>query len=255
MRLYEGHAAIQVKGNTITPFKDVVCTEDTFRLYLNDAPLAQIVASPDQLEELGAGFVVCEGLAQDITEVRVFANDIRVYAPTEIEVDYELRSSGCIGVRGLPRVVHSPLVIEQEDVFRIIGQIESEIWKKTGGVHCSVLFQGGELVARSSDIGRHNTIDKVVGFALLHDIDLSRCVIGCTGRQPAGMIAKVANAGVPIIISKAASTDAGILLADRSGVTLVCFARGDRFTVYTHPHRISGILETPGLPRRKCPAG
>jgi FdhD protein len=57
------------------------------------------------------------------------------------------------------------------------------------------------------------------------------------------MIAKVANAGVPIIVSKAAATDAGILLADRSNVTLICFARGERFTVYSHPERIVGLLQ------------
>lgn len=252
MVLYTQYPAIQVKENQIITIDDNVCIEDTFRLYLNDIPLAQIVASPDQLRELGAGFVVCEGLAQSIHEVHVSSNDIKVYAATDAKIDYELRSSGCIGVRGLPRVVHSSLVIEQEDVFRIIGQIESEVWRKTGGVHCSVLFQDGRLIVTSSDIGRHNTIDKVVGFAILNGTDLSRCVIGCTGRQPAGMITKIANAGIPIVISKAAATDAGILLADRSAVTLVCFARGNRFTIYTHPYRISGIVS--GGAQSFCPA-
>ena len=91
------------------------------------------------------------------------------------------------------------------------------------------------------DVGRHNTVDKVIGFAVLNGIDLSRCIIGCSGRQPAGMVSKAANAGIPIILSKAATTDQGILTADQTGVTLVCFARGNRFTVYTHPYRISGI--------------
>jgi len=236
--LYEEYPAIQMRESKVLVLHDTVCTEDTFRLYLNDLPLAQVVASPDQLKELGTGFVVCEGLAQNVDEVQVSANDIRVYAKTNAEINYELRSSGYIGVRGMPSIVHSSLVIEKEDVFRIIQHIESEIWKKTGGVHCSVLFKDRELVVRSSDIGRHNTIDKVVGFAVLNHIDLSKCIIGCTGRQPAGMVSKVANAGIPIIISKAASTAAGILLADRSAVTLICFARGERFTVYTHPERI-----------------
>lgn len=239
--LYREHSAIQVQGKRVVSVRDVVCCEDTFRLYLNDVPLAQIVASPDQLVELGVGFVVCEGLAQVVNDVRVSGNEIRVYAKTEARVEYELRSSGCIGVRGLPKMVDSSLLIARDDVFRVIRQTESEVWRETGGVHCSVLFQNGQLVVRSNDIGRHNTVDKIVGFAALNQVDLSRCVIGCTGRQPAGMIAKVANAGVPVVISKAASTDAGILLAERSNVTLVCFARGERFTVYTHPERILGL--------------
>jgi len=250
--LYEEHKALQVKEDGVITLQDHVCVEDTFRLFLDDVPLAQIVASPDQLRELGAGYVICEGLSEQIEDVRVAKNEVRVYAkgeaiartePAQRKVDYELRSSGCIGVRGLPRAVVSSLVIAKAEVFDVIRQVESEVWRKTGGVHCSVLFQDGRLLVRSSDIGRHNTIDKIVGFAVLNGIGLSQCVIGCTGRQPAGMIAKVANAGVPIVVSKAASTDAGILLADRSNVTLICFARGERFSVYSHPERIAGLVK------------
>jgi FdhD protein len=55
------------------------------------------------------------------------------------------------------------------------------------------------------------------------------------------MVSKVANAGIPIIISKAAATDHGIVTARQAGVTLICFARGERFTIYTHPQRILGM--------------
>jgi FdhD protein len=241
MGLHGRQPALMVKGEAVTAIQDDVCIEDTFRLYLNEIPMAQIIASPDQLRELGAGFVVCEGLAEGVDGVVVSGNDIRVSAATRAAIDYELRSSGCIGVRGLPRVVESELKILRADVFRVIREIESDDWKQTGGVHCSVLFLDGQLVVRSSDIGRHNTVDKVVGFALLNGIDLSRCVIGCTGRQPAGMIGKVANAGVPIVATKAATTDAGMALAERSNVTLIGFARGERFTIYSHPERILGV--------------
>lgn len=249
--LYEEHMVIQVRAEQVVTLQDSVCVEDTFRLLLDDVPLAQIIASPDQLRELGAGFVICEGLAERVQDVRVAKNEIRVYAKSDAparssaqrKVDYELRASGCIGVRGLPKTVVSSLAISKADVFQVIRQVESEVWKRTGGVHCSVLFHDGQLLVRSSDIGRHNTIDKIVGFAVLHGIDLSQCVIGCTGRQPAGMVAKVANAGVPVVVSKAASTDAGIVLADRSNVTLICFARGERFTIYSHPERLAGLTD------------
>jgi FdhD protein len=90
-------------------------------------------------------------------------------------------------------------------------------------------------------VGRHNTVDKVVGHAVLHGIDLSGCVIGCTGRQPAGMVKKNTNAGIPVVISRAASTDKRITTVNATGITLICFSRGDRFTIYTHPERIAGI--------------
>jgi len=98
-------------------------------------------------------------------------------------------------------------------------------------------------VVKSSDAGRHNTVDKVVGHAKLHEIDLSRCVIGCTGRQPAGMVKKNANAGIPVVISRASSTDKGIATAGASGITHICFSRDDRFTLYTHAERIIGVSD------------
>jgi len=241
MEFYEEYAALQINGNQVQHVQDAVCTEDTFRLFLNDIPLAQIIASPAQLQELGAGFVVCEGLAPTVSEVRVFGHEVHVRAASRAKIDYELRSSGCIGIRGVPQPVRSALTIDRAQVSLIIREIEAEAWRKTGGVHCSVLFQDGSLVAKSSDIGRHNTLDKVVGYAVLHGLDLANCIVGCTGRQPAGMISKLAHAGIPLVISKAAATDAGILLAERCQITLIGFARGERFTIYSHPERILGI--------------
>ncbi len=245
MAIYSKQPAIQVRGQHVSTILDPVCLEDTYRLYLNGQLLVQLVASPGQLKELGAGYIVCEGLARQVREVRVSTNDIRVSAESQGATEFELRSSGCIGVRGMPATVQSSCAFDAQDVFRAIAQIESQEWKDTGGVHCSVLLRNGEVVARASDIGRHNTVDKVVGYAVLHGIELSECMLGCTGRQPAGMISKIANAGIPLVVSKAASTDSGILLAERSGVTLIGFARGDRFTVYAHPERIRGLPAQP----------
>ncbi|MCK9319118.1 formate dehydrogenase accessory sulfurtransferase FdhD, partial [Methanoculleus sp.] len=79
--------------------------------------------------------------------------------------------------------------------------------------------------------------------AALKGLDRSRCILGCTGRQPSGMVAKAANAGIPIVVSRAASTDRGILTAEEAGITLICFSRGERFTIYTHPERVPDVLE------------
>ncbi|MEA3222309.1 MAG: formate dehydrogenase accessory sulfurtransferase FdhD [Thermodesulfobacteriota bacterium] len=237
--------AIQMKKGKVMNIVDDICVEETFHIYLNDELLADIVASPAQLKELGAGLVVCEGLVdnvKDIDAVDVSQDEIRVYAKTHGSLEKRVVDTGggiSIG-EGFKRV-RSSLVIKKDNVFKIISQIESDVWKRTGGVHSSVLFSNKRLVARSIDIGRHNTIDKVIGFTFFNDIDLSRCVIGCTGRQPAGMVVKVANAGVPIVISRAPSTDKGIHIADKAGITLICFAREGRFTVYTHPHRVYKI--------------
>ncbi|KPL22477.1 MAG: formate dehydrogenase family accessory protein FdhD [Anaerolineae bacterium SM23_84] len=236
------YKAIRVNGKAISQVRDTVCTEDVFRLYLNDQFLTELVASPEQLEELGAGFVVCEGLAEQVDAVSVSGNEIRACARTSGDIQWELRSCASVGLRRSPREVESSLTIEPQAVFRIRQAIESEAWRKTGGLHRSVLFVSHQLIIGSNDVGRHNTVDKVVGYALLNDLDLGACVLGCSGRQPAGMVTKAANAGIPIIVSKAAATDRGILTAEQAGVTLICFARDERFTVYTHPHRVRGIV-------------
>ncbi len=232
----------RVNGGAISQVTDTICTEAVFRLFLNDQFLTELVASPEQLEELGAGFVVCEGLAEQVDAVSVSGNEIRVCARTSGDIQWELTSCASAGLRGSPRNVESSLTIEPQAVFRVRQAIESEAWRKTGGLHCSVLFMCDQLIIRSIDVGRHNTVDKVVGHALLKGLDLGACVLGCSGRQPAGMVAKAANAGIPIIVSKAATTDKGILTAEQTGITLICFARDERFTIYTHPHRVRAIL-------------
>jgi FdhD protein len=240
MNLYQ-HPAVQVRGNRGIRIEDVIAREHTFQLYINDALFSRVVASLGLLEELGAGFVVCEGLADRVESVEVRGYEIRIYARVREERKKGIGSSGGLEMGEVIPRVHSDLTLPSDDVYRITSEIRSEVWEKTGGVHCSVLFCNSVLSVKSCDVGRHNTVDKVVGHALLRGLDRSRCILGCTGRQPGGMVAKAARAGIPIIISRAASTDRGIQIAEEAGITLVCFSRGDRYTIYTHPERIEGI--------------
>jgi len=214
--------ATRVDLECVTETIDDVCIEESFRLYLNNEFIGELVATPSQLEELGAGHIICEGLASSVSGVQVSGDEIRVRAET---LDEKCTTK-------------SSVTIEKEHIREVMDSVISEIWERTGGAHCSVLFSDGRLIARSEDIGRHNTVDKVVGYAILKNIDLSTCVLGCSGRQPAMMVSKVANAGIPIVISRSAPTDKGIRTADLAGVTLICFARENRFTVYAHPDRI-----------------
>jgi FdhD protein len=237
------HHGIQVRNGELSEIDDAIVIEDRFQILFNDCPVTEMIASRDQLMELGAGFVITEGLARCVDKVKLDDDRILVYADRGCDVarsKKEVGSSGGTSLHAVPGKVSSDLRITPEDVFSCTRGIETEVWRKTGAVHCSVLFYEGKCVVKSSDVGRHNTVDKVVGHAILNGIDLSLCVIGCTGRQPAGMIKKDANAGIPIVISRAASTDKGIAAADAAGITLVCFSRGDRFTIYTHPERILG---------------
>ena len=237
------HPGIQVMNGVLSEIDDTIVIEDRFRILLNDCLVTEMIASRDQLRELGAGFVITEGLARCVDKVKLDGDRILVYSDRGCDVSRSKKVMGSSGGTSIlleQGKVTSDLRIRPEDVFSCTRGIETEVWRRTGAVHCSVLFSEGKCVVKSSDIGRHNTVDKVVGHAILNGVDLSRCMIGCTGRQPAGMIKKDANAGIPVVISRAASTDKGIAAADAAGITLVCFSRGDRFTIYTHPERILG---------------
>jgi FdhD protein len=239
------HRSIQVIAGQPRETDDAIVVEDRFELLLNDQPVTEMVASCDQLRELGAGYLVSEGIVRCVDKVNIDGDRILAYSDTGCDLKWtkrEIGSSGGISyLSDLPRLL-SDIRLTPDEVSAVTGEIETELWRKTGGVHCSVLFRDNKLLAKSSDVGRHNTVDKLVGYAVLNGIDLSRCVLGCTGRQPAGMVRKCARAGIPVIVSRAASTDKGIATAETAGITLVGFSRGDRFTVYTHPERITGIL-------------
>ena len=259
--------AVKVTGGESESIKDLSALENQVTILLNGVVVTAQVATTENLDELGAGYVITEGLCKDIKSVKTDNSTNTVYVTsdsvtenfTKIKDKTAATQTGTSGgieytdVAGsqkskslsdarVSRVIDSDLDIEIENIYRATKEIISDLWVKTGGVHCSVLFrEGGEIVAVMTDVGRHNTVDKVVGSAILNGIDLSRCFLGCTGRQPYGMVKKCMNAGIPIIISKAASTADGIRLARESGITLICFARGERFTVYSNPQRVRGV--------------
>ena len=258
--------AVKVTGGESESIKDLSALENQVTILLNGVVVTAQVATISNLDELGAGYVITEGLCKDIKSVKTDAGTNTVYVTsdsvtenfTKIKDKTAATQTGTSGgieytdAKGseksalsdapVSRVIDSDIDIEIEDIYRATKEIISDLWTKTGGVHCSVLFrEGREIVAVMTDVGRHNTVDKVVGSAILNGIDLSRCFLGCTGRQPYGMVKKCMNAGIPIIISKAASTADGIRLARKSGITLICFARGERFTIYSNPQRVRGV--------------
>jgi FdhD protein len=231
------------QGDGLKSVLSEVCVERTYSLWLNGRGLVRLVASPSQLQELGAGFVITEGLAGAVDDVQVMGSEIHVYAQEHQTPSGGMitESSGGIALSRPVKHISSDLMLAVDEIFWIIKAIVSDLWQATGGAHCSVLFSNGRLVAKASDVGRHNTVDKVIGAAVLGGMDLSRCILGCTGRQPEGMVAKAARAGIPVIVSKAATTQKGVDLAERSGVTLICRVKDQSFTVYTHAQRIVGL--------------
>ncbi len=231
----------QYDNGAVTRCVDPVVSEETITLYLNGKKYLDNTATREYLNELGAGFFIAAGIAKKILSVKIRDADIFVEADHITEICGKMESAGGFCPRESTINIDGGVQITPEEIFAVREQVNTEQWDKTGALHCAVLYYQGEVVFSANDIGRHNAVDKVIGYMTLNQLPSCECVLGCTGRMPQGMVAKAANAGIPIIVSRAATTSAGAALAERSWITLICFTRPPRFTVYSHPERVIGL--------------
>ncbi|MCD1294273.1 formate dehydrogenase family accessory protein FdhD [Methanocella sp. CWC-04] len=253
--LTNSYTVTRVDRDAVTRVDVEVCVEESVNIILNGARVASLTITPSNLKEFVYGYLICEGLIRSIDRiesVEINWPDIFVKVP-EFDKDdpglwMEIRSSGCVGVRSswmsLEGPVKSDISLSKDMIFHSIELINdlAVLWKTTGGTHCTIIFDKmGSLISYAEDMGRHNTIDKAVGKALLDGRDLSGCFMVCTGRMPAGMVAKAYRAGIPVIISNTAPFTTGIELARKLNMTLICFARPPRMQIYSVPERIKDI--------------
>lgn len=214
----------------ISKKEDYVCIEETYELYINDEFITDMVASPNDLEQLGVGYSISEGYLSpnNIEGVKVDGKKIMVKAnEANNEEEHILK-------KGNPKLNLKTI----KKIMDVMPHL-SEIWKLTGGTHWAGIFDlNGNKITFSEDIGRHNAVDKVIGHAVLNKIDLKNCILVSSGRQPYAMVKKAVNAKIPIIITKSPSTNRGVKLARENNITLIGFARGERFTIYSGVERI-----------------
>ena len=102
----------------------------------------------------------------------------------------------------------------------------------------AISLNGGQPEIRIDDVGRHNAVDKVIGKALMEKYNLSQCLLLGTGRISSEILHKAKKCGIAVIVSLGAPTHQALLLAEAMKVTIVSFAKGSNFTVFTHQERI-----------------
>jgi FdhD protein len=243
---------IDITENDISQTWVEVCIEDSINLLVNGTRVASLTITPRDLEAYAYGYLICEGIVSGIdaiTEVHVDYPDIfaevssfsREISPSQTEI----RSSGCVGIKTTWAALKEPLgegiTLDLQTLFNGMRSINerASLWKTTGGTHCAVILdQSGNVRSAIEDMGRHNAVDKAVGTALLDGVDLSRCFMVCTGRLPAGMVAKAYRAGISVFASNTAPFSTGICLARQINMTLAGFVRPPRAMIYSVPERI-----------------
>jgi FdhD protein len=152
--------------------------------------------------------------------------------------------SGCGGdtsfvdVDKLPEI-KSDMVIELSTIKKIMKEtLVSDLHTKTGGIHIVGLFGPEGKICVIEDIGRHNALDKVIGYGLKHGVDFSRTIATCSGRLSSEMIRKCLVANIPIIASRGATTSLAISMGKQAGLTIIGFVRSHKMNIYTGVERI-----------------
>jgi len=247
--------------------EDALAAEEPLEIRLGGRRFTITMRTPGNDEELAAGFLLAEGFIADASELgvirRVRANK-GATEPNAIDVILNVEaarlrerlkrnftmSSSC-GICGKTSIesitrriapIRSRAKIAASTLLGLASTLREsqQVFAATGGLHaCGLFDMEGKLMAAREDIGRHNAVDKIVGWAIAKEkIPLSRSLLMVSGRLSFEIVQKAAAAGAPILAAVSAPSSLAVQLADECGITLVGFMREASFNVYTHRERI-----------------
>jgi FdhD protein len=233
---------------------DHVAVEEPLEIRVDGDPIAVTMRTPGHDEELALGFLHGEGLIDGPRaagpSADLAANVIEVVGPLLRDPGerrfYTTSSCGVCGKGALDEVsVHAPELRPGPTVGRDLladlpERLAQPAFERSGGLHATGLFDAaGELVCVREDVGRHNAIDKVIGWALGEGrVPLSDAILCVSGRLAFELVQKAAVAGCPILVGVGAPTSLAVELARDRGVTLCGFARGGGVNVYSGLDRL-----------------
>lgn len=253
-------------GASAEAVADAVATEEPLEIRVEGRSIAVIMRTPGHDEDLVAGFLLAEGVvkhADQLFEISVCPSHSEGKGNTAdvllsgVEVDWNsltrhvFASSSC-GVCGkatvdavfqsFPKVKttwHVPFSVVEGMPQKL--RAAQTTFEQTGGLHASGLFDlAGNLLVLREDVGRHNALDKVIGFALReYLLPLNHCMLMVSGRVSFELMQKALAAGIPFVAAVSAPSSLAVQFAEGSGQTLVGFLRGDRMNVYAGAQRIA----------------
>jgi FdhD protein len=240
------------KGNLAGAERELVA-EFPLLLNVNGREIATLIASPHDLRFLVVGFLRLQGFVRTIGDIFLLSvcNDFGI-AKVEIRGDLPERlkpvlTSGCgTGItftlpqagqarRDLPAARFEPAA-----VFAMMDELarKAEGYRSHGGMH-SAAVGDGSISLYAEDLGRHNTLDRIAGEALLKGVDLTGTMLVTSGRVSTELVAKCVLLGITLIASRTAPTDMAARMADEAGITLIGYVRAGRFELYTHAEGVT----------------
>ena len=239
--------AINYKNGIATDAKEKVVKDETITLTINGDISRSLSAIEDSLEEFAVGYLFNENMVNSmdaIKEIKVEGTQINAEIDDTLLKTNEtvLCSDSAGGWRSKIKnvtPVESDFQVKAEELISRIEELKdnAEIWQATGGTHVAGIVYKNQFVVKE-DVSRHVAVDKVIGYGLLHDFDLSQSYVIYSGRMPADMVIKMTRAGVPILASNAAPANSGYNIAKKGNITLVGFLRGQRCNIYNNQNRI-----------------
>lgn len=247
--------------------QDALAGEEPLEIRVHGRPLTVTMRTPGHDLELAAGFLLTEGILDSREQIASMREHAAEHGAKSNRVDVELRESSfepeelqrnffaasscgicgkaaieAIRRRGL-RAPNGEFRVSAETLYSMPEQIRAEqaVFERTGGLHAAALFDGtGQMLALREDIGRHNAVDKVVGWAMRErELPLSDCVLMVSGRGGFEIAQKAIAAGVPVVASVSAPSSLAVKLARELGLTLIGFLRARRFVVYAGNERVA----------------
>jgi len=252
----ETYPVIRFDGVRFERAEAPLIREVSLRIVYNHDQVMTIACAGNYLDELAVGFMRSEGLlgsASDIEEMQVRPEERIVEVLT---VDHHrvktvsgqgggaLFSSGARGISARKtdkkNLRDLAMRIDPQKVLRWMDELvdRSVLHNTSHGTHCSALGDESGILICREDIGRHNTIDMIGGYTLLHNVDCSDKILMTTGRISSEMVQKVWNLGIPVIITRSAPTAEAIRILQGAGMTLIGYVREGKMNVYTHQDRV-----------------
>ena len=252
------HIYIGRDGTTRTE-EEPLLEEHLLNVYVNEQLTMKLICIPEHLTELVLGRLLTEGIIESTEDVESIyiceygkrakvvlksdASDTTADITETSDPYIEETPTCCTGNHILndyfvrqPNVLPvTPITWEADWIFALADHFSDgmPLHGQTWATHSCFLSQNGKLLFECEDIGRHNAMDKAIGYALRHQIDLKKCILYSSGRIPTDMILKAIRAKVPVLASKASVTREAIELAKEYKLTLIGAARRDRMKVYT----------------------